>query len=155
MGVAVSWPPSVGQSDSVWDQETASSNLDRPTRFNLHIPMSPIARDSVGELGRHVPAQSSTLRPRPHDELREWGGSALVRGKRVLDLGCGDGRLALGVATFARRVEGLDPDPEAIAAARRNARKAGVRNVRFAAGAAQRLPYPDAAFDLVILSWTL
>jgi len=27
--------------------------------------------------------------------------------------------------------------------------------VRFAAGAAQRLPYPDAAFDLVILSWTL
>ena len=117
--------------------------------------MSRIAWDSPGDLGRHVPAQSSTLRPRPHDELREWGGSALVRGKRVLDLGCGDGRLALGVATFATRVEGLDPDPEAIAAARRNARKAGVRNVRFAAGAAQRLPYPDAAFDLVILSWTL
>jgi ubiquinone/menaquinone biosynthesis C-methylase UbiE len=49
----------------------------------------------------------------------------------------------------------MDPDPEAIAAAKRNARKAGARNVRFAAGAAQHLPYPDAAFDLVILSWTL
>ena len=126
-----------------------------PTGFNLHIPMIRIARDSPGDLGRHVPAQSSTLRPRPHDELREWGGSALVRGKRVLDLGCGDGRLALGVAALATKVDGIDPDPEAIAAARRNARKAGVRNVRFAAGAAQRLPYPDAAFDLVILSWTL
>jgi ubiquinone/menaquinone biosynthesis C-methylase UbiE len=27
--------------------------------------------------------------------------------------------------------------------------------VRFAAGAAQHLPYPDTSFDLVILSWTL
>ncbi|MDQ6720465.1 MAG: class I SAM-dependent methyltransferase [Candidatus Dormibacteraeota bacterium] len=27
--------------------------------------------------------------------------------------------------------------------------------MRFAAGAAQRLPYPDATFDVVILSWTL
>jgi len=49
----------------------------------------------------------------------------------------------------------MDPDPAAIAAARMNARKAGVRNVRFAVGAAQQLPYSDAAFDLVILSWTL
>ena len=123
--------------------------------FNLHIPMSRVAKMSVGDFGRHVPALSSALRPRPHDELREWGGSPLVRGKRVLDLGCGDGRLALGVAAFAARVEGIDPDPEAIAAAKRNARKAGVRNVRFAAGAAQHLPHPDASFDLVILSWTL
>ena len=78
-----------------------------------------------------------------------------MRGKRVLDLGCGDGRLAFGVAPFATSVDGIDPDAEAIAAAKREARKAGVRNVRFIAGAAQHLPYPDAAFDVVILSWTL
>ncbi|TMC54839.1 MAG: class I SAM-dependent methyltransferase [Chloroflexi bacterium] len=117
--------------------------------------MSGVAKGSVGDLGRYVPAMSSALRPRPNDELREWGGTPLVRGKRILDLGCGDGRLALGVARFATSVEGIDPDPEAIAAAKRNARKAGVRNVRFAAGAAQHLPFPGAAFDLVILSWTL
>jgi ubiquinone/menaquinone biosynthesis C-methylase UbiE len=63
--------------------------------------------------------------------------------------------LALGVAPLAKTVDGIDPDPEAIAAAKSNARKAGIRNVRFAAGAAQHLPYPDAAFDVVILSWTL
>jgi ubiquinone/menaquinone biosynthesis C-methylase UbiE len=117
--------------------------------------MSSVVTDALGEAGRHLPALSSALRPRPHDELREWGGPALVRGKRVLDLGCGDGRLALGVAPFATRVEGIDPDAEAIAAAKSNARKAGVRNVRFAARAAQHLPYPDTAFDVVILSWTL
>jgi ubiquinone/menaquinone biosynthesis C-methylase UbiE len=117
--------------------------------------MCGVATDPVGDVGRHIPALSSALRPRPDDELREWGGPPLVRGKRVLDLGCGDGRFALGVAKFATTVEGIDPDAEAIAAAKKNARKAGVRNVRFAAGAAQHLPYPDAAFDVVILSWTL
>jgi ubiquinone/menaquinone biosynthesis C-methylase UbiE len=117
--------------------------------------MSSVVKDSVGDFGKHVPALSSVLRPRPQDELREWGGSRLVRGKRVLDLGCGDGRLALGVVSLAKVVEGIDPDPEAIAAAKRKARKAGVRNVRFTAGAAQRLPFRDAAFDVVILSWTL
>lgn len=73
----------------------------------------------------------------------------------MLDLGCGDGRFALGVAPFASSVEGLDPDPESIAAAKKSARKTGARNVHFAVGAAQDLPYPNAAFDVVILSWTL
>jgi ubiquinone/menaquinone biosynthesis C-methylase UbiE len=117
--------------------------------------MSRAGRDLVGDVGRRLPALSSALRPHPHDELREWGGPTLVRRKRVLDLGCGDGRLALGVAQYAKWVVGIDPDSEAIAAAKRNARRAGVRNVRFAAGAAQRLPYPDSTFDVVILSWTL
>ncbi|HEV2139558.1 MAG TPA: methyltransferase domain-containing protein [Candidatus Dormibacteraeota bacterium] len=111
--------------------------------------------DPVGDVGKHVPVASSTLRPDPLDELRRWGGERLVRGRRVLDLGCGDGRFALGVAHLAASMEGLDPDPEAIAAAKKSARKARVQNVHFAVGAAQRLPYPDKAFDVVILSWTL
>ena len=111
--------------------------------------------EPVGDVGRHVPAFSSALRPQPLDELREWGGEGLVRGKRVLDLGCGDGRFALGVAPFAASVEGLDPDAEAIAEAKKTTRKSRVRNVRFSVGAAQHLPYADGAFDVVILSWTL
>jgi ubiquinone/menaquinone biosynthesis C-methylase UbiE len=102
-----------------------------------------------------VPALSSALRPRPIDELREWGGARLVRGKRVLDLGCGDGRFAVGVAPMASSVVGIDPDGEAIAAAKKNMRAAGFRNVRFGVGSAQDLRFPDGAFDVVILSWTL
>lgn len=78
-----------------------------------------------------------------------------MRGKRVLDLGCGDGRFALGVAGLASSVDAVDPDPDAIAAARKTARKAGIRNAQFAVGAAQKLGYPDRSFDVVILSWTL
>lgn len=122
-----------------------------PGRVNLRVSMP----SPVGGVGRHVPALSSSLRPAPLDELGAWGGDALVRGKRVLDLGCGDGRFALAIAPLAASVDGLDPDAEAIGAAKKVARKTGLRNTRFAVGAAQRLPYPNAAFDRVILSWTL
>jgi len=119
------------------------------------VSMAADAASSIGDFGRHVPAFSSALRPRPATELDAWGGEQLVRGKRVLDVGCGDGRFALGVAPLAATVNGLDPDAEAIASAKKSARKLGVRNVRFGVGAAQHLPYPDGAFDVVLLSWTL
>ncbi len=109
----------------------------------------------VGIVGRHVPAFTSALRPQAEREIALWGGARLFRGRRVLDVGCGDGRLAVGVAPYAREVAGLDPDPQAIRDARKRARAKGVRNVRFRVGAAQTLPYPDGAFDVVILSWTL
>ena len=109
----------------------------------------------IGDVGRHVPAIASSLRPDPLRELAKWGGEQLVRGKRVLDVGCGDGRFALGVAPFAASVDGLDPDPESIAGAKRSARKSRARNVRFRVGAAQSLPFREGAFDVVILSWTL
>ena len=111
--------------------------------------------EPVGDVGRHVAAFSSALRPEAVQELEAWGGDHLVRGKRVLDLGCGDGRLALGFAPFAKQVEGLDPDEKAISTAASVARSNGIANVRFKVGAAQKLPYEDGAFDVVILSWTL
>ena len=104
-------------------------------------------------LGGQIPA--SALRPPARDELAIWGGPSLVRGKRVLDLGCGDGRLALGVAPCAASVVGVDPDPAVIKLANAHAAERGARNVRFAVGAAQSLELDDGAFDVVVLSWTL
>jgi ubiquinone/menaquinone biosynthesis C-methylase UbiE len=106
-------------------------------------------------VGRILPAISSLLRPRPEDELREYGGLGLVRRRRVIDIGCGDGRMAFGCAPYASEVVGVDPDPEAIRLARKKARQLGVTNVRFKVGVAQELPFPDGRFDVVILSWTL
>ena len=117
--------------------------------------MSGTASSPVGGFGKQVPALWSALRPAALDELAHWGGPTLVRGKRVLDLGCGDGRLALGVAAYARAVDGLDPDAELIALARRRARESRASGARFQVGAAQSLPYASGSFDVVISSWTL
>ena len=110
---------------------------------------------STSAVGRILPALSSALRPPPEDELREYGGPALVRRKRVIDVGCGDGRMALGCAPYASEVVGVDPDPEAIRIARKKAREIGAANARFKVGVAQDLPFPDEHFDVVLLSWTL
>lgn len=88
-------------------------------------------------------------------EIDEYGGIALIRDKRVIDIGCGDGRLALGCAPFATEVAGVDPDPTAIDAARAKAREVSAKSVRFDVGVAQQLPFPDGHFDVAILSWTL
>jgi ubiquinone/menaquinone biosynthesis C-methylase UbiE len=73
----------------------------------------------------------------------------------VIDLGCGDGRMALGCAPYASEVFGVDPDPSAIRLARAKARKLGITNTKFKVGVAQDLPFADEHFDVVILSWTL
>jgi ubiquinone/menaquinone biosynthesis C-methylase UbiE len=108
-----------------------------------------------GRIGSRFSRLATAARPDPLEELRAWGGASIVRRKRVLDLGCGDGRLALGIASIASSVDALDPDPDAIAGAKKRARSTGIRNARFAIGAAQKMPYRDGSFDVVILSWSL
>ncbi|HEU4630988.1 MAG TPA: methyltransferase domain-containing protein [Gemmatimonadaceae bacterium] len=74
-------------------------------------------------------------------------------GHRVLDVGTGTGDVAIGLARRYPRADlaALDPDPQALAVARRRARGAGVA-VRFDQGFADALPYPDASFDRVTCS---
>jgi ubiquinone/menaquinone biosynthesis C-methylase UbiE len=67
-------------------------------------------------------------------------------GRRVLDVGCGTGSLALAVAAGKHdfQVVGIDPSTALI----EDARKHDVeKRVRFDVGDAQKLPYPDSSFD--------
>jgi malonyl-CoA O-methyltransferase len=71
-----------------------------------------------------------------------------VRGRRVLDLGCGTGRHALPLAAAGAVVTAVDFSPGMLARARA---KPGAGRVRFVAADLRRpLPFPDAAFDLVV-----
>ena len=114
-----------------------------------------LVSSTANSVGRYRSTTVAGMRPRPDIELAAYGGASVFRGRRVLDLGTGDGRLALGAVRWAREVVGLDPDPAAIRSARANARRMGARDARFRVGAAQRLPFPDGSFDIVILSWAL
>jgi arsenite methyltransferase len=77
----------------------------------------------------------------------------LRQGERVLDLGSGGG---IDVLLSARRVGpsgfayGVDMTDDMLELARRNAAKAGARNVEFLKGQIEDLPLPDASVDVVI-----
>ncbi len=76
--------------------------------------------------------------------------AALRPGHRVLDIGCGTGTLVVQIKQRHPEVDvvGLDPDPKALARARRKAERAGV-SARLDQGFADELPYPAASFDHV------
>jgi ubiquinone/menaquinone biosynthesis C-methylase UbiE len=70
--------------------------------------------------------------------------------RRVLDIGCGTGyllRLLAERCPQATELAGIDAAPSMIGAAER---AADDLRLRFTVGAAERLPYPDGAFDLVV-----
>lgn len=69
---------------------------------------------------------------------------------RVLDVGCGTGSLVRRLALRcpgAVELEGVDPAPGMVEVA---TGAADDRRVHFSVGFAERLPYPDASFDLVL-----
>jgi SAM-dependent methyltransferase len=66
---------------------------------------------------------------------------------RVLDLGCGTGRLTVALAAAGHRVTGVDPDEAAIARARS---KPGSDEVTWLVGDSQVIP--RAGFDLAIMT---
>ena len=72
---------------------------------------------------------------------------------RVLDLGCGTGTLTIELAERYPEVDlhGLDGDPEALAIARRKARRLGAE-ITFHEGFAQELRFPPGHFDTVVSS---
>jgi ubiquinone/menaquinone biosynthesis C-methylase UbiE len=82
--------------------------------------------------------------------------AALERHHRVLDVGCGTGTLAVLIKRLYPTVDvtAVDPDPRALARAKRKAASASVA-VRFETGFADALPYADATFDRVFSSMML
>jgi arsenite methyltransferase len=77
----------------------------------------------------------------------------LEASKRVLDLGSGAGTDALVAAQMVGPegvVIGIDMTPEMLATARAAAEEMGSTNVEFVESEAERLPFADGSFDIVI-----
>jgi ubiquinone/menaquinone biosynthesis C-methylase UbiE len=93
---------------------------------------------------RHA-ADASGISPRFLDLLAQEDLDA----KRVLDLGCGWGRLSLAMARTAGSVVGLDREAAAIRSARTRAAAAGIGNVEFHEADVEREEYGRWAPDLI------
>ncbi|MGE0816678.1 MAG: ArsR/SmtB family transcription factor [Vicinamibacterales bacterium] len=73
----------------------------------------------------------------------------------VVDIGCGEGYLTLEAARWARKVTGIDRSAAVLGRARQLAERRKVANVVWKRGEIERLPAPDASFDVALLSQTL
>lgn len=87
-------------------------------------------------------------------EAHVLGRTTDFSGARVLEIGCGDGRLTWLYAARANSVLGLDPDEEQIALARAETPPELADRARFEVGEAEDLSR-TAVFDVAFLSWSL
>ncbi len=77
-------------------------------------------RSTVPFYAAYRPTYPKTLIAMVANDLR------LAPSDRLLDLGCGPGQLALAFAPFCRQIVAMDPEPDMLAAAAREAAQAGV-----------------------------
>jgi ubiquinone/menaquinone biosynthesis C-methylase UbiE len=85
----------------------------------------------------------------PEAKLRILGP---VRGKDVLELGCGAASWSVGLRRRGARVTGLDVSPRRLAQAREAMRRAGV-DFPLLEASAEAVPLPDRSFDIVFCDW--
>jgi ubiquinone/menaquinone biosynthesis C-methylase UbiE len=82
------------------------------------------------------------------------GELAELRDRRVLDVGCGRGRLTEFAAGQAAEVYALDPDDEQVAEARKRV-LAAQADVTFVVGDVESIDLPRRWFDLALCGWSL
>lgn len=95
---------------------------------------------------RDAPLDPGEHEAQRHGLLRRLAGSP----KRVLDLGCGGGRLLLPMAAAGHRVVGLDRDPEALDCLRHRLDAAGLAADLHAGELAAPETWPAGPFDAIV-----
>ena len=76
-------------------------------------------------------------------------------GARVIEVGCGDGRLTLGIAERAASLLAFDPAEAAISRARAALPDRLAGRVTYRAASAIDVELAPASFDIAVFSWTL
>ncbi len=80
---------------------------------------------------------------------------ANFQGKRVLEVGCGEGRLTWKYADRARFVAAVDLDLDSLRVARVDRPSDLDSVVRLASADSTSLPFSKEKFDIAVLAWSL
>ena len=75
--------------------------------------------------------------------------------KRVLEIGCGEGRLTWRYASASSLTVGLDPDRNALRVATIDRPSDLANKVHFANAQSEHLPFHKETFDIAVLAWSL
>jgi 2-polyprenyl-3-methyl-5-hydroxy-6-metoxy-1,4-benzoquinol methylase len=77
------------------------------------------------------------------------------RRREVLELGCGDGRLTVGIARDAARVLAFDSDVDAVGRARRSLPTGLSDRVDYRIASGREIEVAPRSFDITVFSWSL
>ena len=90
------------------------------------------------------------------DEIRALKKALNWRGKSVLEVGCGDGRLTLRLAGLGvERIAAFDLDPKSIRSAQKNLPDQYKECIQYRVGNAEHVRRQASQFDIVVFSWVL
>lgn len=78
-----------------------------------------------------------------------------LRGLRLVEVGCGDGRVTFECARQAASILAVDPDEELVDKARGATPRSLRSRIRFEVANAAEIELPKAEFDLALFSWSL
>ena len=88
-------------------------------------------------------------------EIRHLRAFADLAGKRVLEVGSGEGRLTWQYAKWAGSVIAIDPDVDSQRVAKVDRPHSLENTVHLSAASSEYLPFSKEKFDLAILAWSL
>jgi natural product biosynthesis luciferase-like monooxygenase protein len=129
----------------LWDASYAGS------ADGLHRPADP-SLNTAGWVSSYTGALI------PDGEMREWAEATAERiralkPRRVLEIGCGTGMLALRIAPGCERYHGVDFSPAALRYVEEQTARQGLTNLTLQQAAADELPGLDpGSFDVVVIN---
>ena len=76
-------------------------------------------------------------------------------GARLLEIGCGEGRMTWQYAKATQTTVGIDPDAAALRTAASDRPYDLTNKVFFSCAASEYLPFSKETFDIAVLAWSL
>jgi ubiquinone/menaquinone biosynthesis C-methylase UbiE len=102
--------------------------------------------DTFGEEYHEIQVAAKNIR-RALDPFTIDVWKRVVRGKRVLDVGCGSGRVTNALAPYCESIVGLDISEGLVKIAKRESQS---KRAVFVVGDAEHLPFKEETFDVVV-----
>ena len=91
------------------------------------------------------------IRDPEENEVKQLLDIGKLANGRVVEIGCGNGRLTQRYAPFAASIAALDPNLAKLA----EAKQQELSNTHFLQAGAEELPFASNSFDVALFAWSL